>query len=211
MGGEPGTVASTVAKHDTPPPLPGGFLHAMIRPLSPMALRGLLWDQGEADDANGCAKWSCNLAALASSWRALFAQPDLLFTFDQLRSEPAPAGIGVPKLAAAIAPPTTFASRVDLQTCLPENTSAGHAVRKREVGRRLALAARVVGYAEPPNTRQQPLSFGPTIESASVAASAPVGGRGTAPGVAPPLLNVTIQLSNALSLHFSDALLQRTA
>ena len=38
-----------------------------------------------------------------------------------------------------------------------------------------------------------------------MAASAPVGGRGTAPGVAPPLLNVTIQLSNALSLHFSDA------
>ena len=192
---------------------PGGFLHAMIQPLAPMALRGLLWDQGEADDANGCARWSCNLAALASSWRALFAQPDLLFTFDQLRSEPAPAGIGVPRLAAAIAPPTAFASRVDLQTCLPENTSAGHAVRKREVGRRLALVARVVGYAEPPNTRRPPLSFGPTIESASVAsvvsssaaASASVGGVGTAPGVAAPLLNVTVTLSNALSLHFSDA------
>ena len=163
----------------------------MVHPFRQMTLRGILWDQGEANNRDSCDQWGCKLAALAHDWRVnLFKQPDLLMGFDQMRAAPnAAGGAGVPGFAKTI-PHAMFATRVDLQTCLYNATSEGHAVRKLEVGRRLALAARVVEYAEQPT----PLSFGPEIES--VSASAVAGKR---------LLNVSIKLKYSTGLHHADA------
>ena len=177
----------------------GCFYNAMVSPLAPMALRGILWDQGEANYKDSCAAWGCKLAALAHDWRHnLFGQDDLLFTFDQLRADTQAAGIGAARLASAMGA-ATYASRVDLQTCLANDTSEGHATRKVEVGRRLSLAAMVRAYAQPPTN----LSYGPTIAGASVAL---LPGRAARPGrrVA-SLLNVSIRLAFASGLHHYDA------
>ena len=157
-------------------------------------------DQGEANDGDTCEQWSCKLASLAHDWRTnLFKQPDLMFTFDQMRpGMNAAGGVGVPELALlggnspsarrVAIPKSAFVSRVDLQTCLYNDTSEGHAIRKLEVGRRLALAARVLEYNETPTS----LSFGPSIQAV---AAEPVG----------KLLNVSVRLANSYGLHFADA------
>jgi hypothetical protein len=178
---------------------PGCFYNAMIHPFGSMTLRGILWDQGEANDADtpGCVVYGCKLAALAHDWRTnLFQQPDLLFTYDQLRADDHPMGIGVPSYPKAI-PHSTYSTRVDQQTCEAAHTSEGHAVRKLEVGRRLAMAARVAEYAE----TATPLSFGPTIVGVKVTRAS----AQSASAAAPLLLHVGIALDNALGLHFSDA------
>jgi sialate O-acetylesterase len=178
---------------------PGCFYNAMIHPFGSMTLRGVLWDQGEANDADtpGCLVYGCKLAALAHDWRTnLFQQPDLLFTYDQLRADDHPMGIGVPSYPKAI-PHSTYSTRVDLQTCEAAHTSEGHAVRKLEVGRRLAMAARVAEYAE----TATPLSFGPTIVGVKVTSAS----TQSASAAAPLLLHVSITLDNAMGLHFSDA------
>ena len=67
---------------------PSCFYNAMLHPLGNFALKGFLWDQGEANYEDNCAVWGCKLAALAHDLRTtLFKQPELLFTFDQLRAD----------------------------------------------------------------------------------------------------------------------------
>ena len=112
---------------------PGCFFNAMISPFQYMALRGILWDQGEANYGDDCLTYGCKLSALAHDWRTnLFNQSEILFTFDQLRADAMAQGTGAPSYADAI-PHSTFSSRVDLQTCFSNDTSSGHAIRKLEV------------------------------------------------------------------------------
>lgn len=176
---------------DTGNPTPGCFFNGMIAPLAPMTLRGILWDQGTSDASDSCISWSCKLSSLAHDWRVnTFADESLLFTIDQLRAaDRGGGGIEVPGLSRLI-PHSTYATRVDLSTCMPNSTFDGHARRKAEVGRRLALAAMVVELGQAPT----PWSFGPSIDS--VAAVASSDGR---------LLNISVQLNHATTLHFSDA------
>jgi len=174
---------------------PGCFFNAMISPFQYMQLRGVLWDQGEANYGDNCLTYGCKLSALAYDWRTnLFNQPDILFTFDQLRADAMAQGTGTPSYADAI-PHSTFSSRVDLQTCFANDTSSGHAIRKLEVGRRLSLAARVVEFGEAPTD----LSFGPMI-SGVAAEAVPIQDSSQQ-----ALLNVTINLRNGAGLHHSDA------
>jgi len=160
-----------------------------------MALRGILWDQGEANYGDDCLTYGCKLSALAHDWRTnLFNQSEILFTFDQLRADAMAQGTGAPSYADAI-PHSTFSSRVDLQTCFSNDTSSGHAIRKLEVGRRLSLAARVVEFGEVATG----LSFGPMISGVMAQAVSLHGSSKLA------LLNVTIYLRNGAGLHHSDA------
>ena len=169
---------------------PGSLFNAMIYGLRHMTLRSVLWDQGEANNNDDCLYYGCKLATLAHDWRHnIFQDPSLLFTFDQFRAERFAGGADMPSFTSVI-PHSTYATRLDLQTCYPNHTSAGHAVRKLEVGRRLAHAARVVEYGEAAG----PLTFGPHIVGAAVA-----------PTTVPGLYNLTVQLQNAAGLHFHDA------
>lgn len=175
----------------------GCFFNAMVSPLAPMVLRGLLWDQGEANYKDSCAVWGCKLASLAKDWRQeLFHQDDMLFTFDQLRADPQAAGIGSRRLAAAI-DGATYTSRVDLQTCLANDTSEGHSTRKVEVGRRLSLAALVRAYGRPPSSLTSgPIIIGWNNQSISQGASQSAAGS---------LINISIKLNFSHQLHHWDA------
>lgn len=168
---------------------PSGFYNAMLHPLGNFALRGFLWDQGEANNADDCLVYGCKLAAFAHDLRTnLFKQPRMLFSFDQLRADPFAAGMGMQAYTSVI-PHSMFSSRVDLQTCLPSDTSQGHAIRKLEVGRRLALAALVKEYGQKPT----PLSFGPVITKVNAAPSKTAG-----------VSTVTIALNYSQGLHHAD-------
>ena len=173
---------------------PSCFWNAMVHPVRKMTVAAILWDQGEADNAHSCLEWGCNLASLGQTWRGPdgFNDESIVLTYDQMRPGiDAPGGAGLPEFdELGGIPNSVFATRLDLQTCLPNGTSAGHAVRKLEVGRRLALALRVVMLKEPPT----PLSFGPAIIGAT--ATALNGGK---------LLNVSVSLKNAQGLHHVDA------
>ncbi|NQT88984.1 hypothetical protein HQ560_19605, partial [bacterium] len=56
-----------------PEPVPRdlcGFYNGKIHPLAPLAIKGVLWYQGESDMRN--ALWDIELKAMAQSWRDLF-------------------------------------------------------------------------------------------------------------------------------------------
>ncbi len=173
---------------------PSCFWNGMVHPVVKMTIAAILWDQGEADNAHSCLQWGCNLASLGQSWRGPdgFNDDTIVFSYDQMRPGiDAAGGAGLPQYAEPGGIPNSiFTTRLDLQTCLPNGTSAGHAVRKLEVGRRLALALRVALLKE----KSTPLSFGPTITGATVTALP--GGK---------LLNISVSLKNAEGLHHVDA------
>ena len=65
------------------PALPGGLFNAMIAPLQPASIRGILWYQGEAN-AGQPREYAELFPAMIRSWRQGFGQGDLPFYFVQL-------------------------------------------------------------------------------------------------------------------------------
>jgi len=133
------------------PARPGGLYNAMIAPLEPGALRGILWYQGESNVGHA-AEYAELLNALIRSWRAGFGQGDLPFSIVQLanfgdRNDVTDRGWARLREAQAQvlgAPATGLAVTIDIG--MAENI---HPTNKQEVGRRLALVAkaRVYGIA----------------------------------------------------------------
>ncbi len=63
--------------------LPGVLYHKMIRPLSPMAVRGVIWYQGEDNHADGM-NYADKLQVLAETFRRAFSDPRLPFYIIQI-------------------------------------------------------------------------------------------------------------------------------
>jgi sialate O-acetylesterase len=133
------------------PARPGGLFNAMIAPLQPCAMRGILWYQGESNVGHA-AEYAELLNTLIRSWRAGWGQGDLPFYFVQLasfgeRSERTDRGWARLREAQAQvlgAPATGMAVTIDNRD--PGNV---HPTNKQDVGARLALIAkaRVYGLA----------------------------------------------------------------
>ncbi len=68
------------------PSMVGHNYEAMVRPLAPFALRGVLWYQGESQIIayNDGLRYADKMQALVASWRAAWGQPDLPFYSVQL-------------------------------------------------------------------------------------------------------------------------------
>ena len=58
--------------------------NAMIYPLLPLNIKGVIWYQGEADAAGDFNGYRCMFPSMIGSWRGHFRQPDLPFGFVQL-------------------------------------------------------------------------------------------------------------------------------
>jgi len=149
---------------DTSPYLPGGLFNAMISPLQPGAIRGILWYQGESNVGHA-SEYGELFTTMITSWRAGFGQGDLPFYFVQLANfgdvaEVKDRGWALLREAQAKAlslPATGMAVTIDIgdaQNIHPRN--------KQEVGRRLALVARASVYGIPPEFS------GPILASAAV-------------------------------------------
>ena len=62
---------------------PSAEYNAMIHPLLPTRLAGVLWYQGESD-AGATERYKCSFPGLINDWRTKFATPELPFYFVQL-------------------------------------------------------------------------------------------------------------------------------
>lgn len=130
---------------------PGGLFNAMIAPLTPFAMRGVLWYQGENNANKGHAyEYRRLFQVMIEDWRRAFGQGNFPFLFVQL------ANFGKP------GPNSYWPALREAQTMALNLRGTGMAVtidigehddihprNKQDVGHRLALAARHMAYAEP--------------------------------------------------------------
>lgn len=129
---------------------PGGLYRQMLHPLAPLALRGVLWYQGESDACHADC-YDLLLRALISCLRRDF-ESELPFLMVQL----APFGVWLEwdaKGYAAVREKQEQVCRSVPGTGLVCTMDIGayydiHPKRKMEVGRRLALLARGMVYGE---------------------------------------------------------------
>lgn len=174
-------VSEAVAKGETPPPRPvasrprpspppspdGGnstpanLYNAMIAPLIPYGIKGVIWYQGEAN-ANreqDAVTYRTLFPRLITDWREQWGQGDFPFLHVQLanfladlikfKSPPVTPAEGVwpflreAQLQALTLPNTGMAVAIDIG-----NPVSIHPADKQDVGLRLALAAKHVAYGQ---------------------------------------------------------------
>ncbi len=130
------------------PNTPAGLYNAMIAPLVPYGIRGVIWYQGEANASEAHAyKYRRLFASMIEDWRARWGEGDFPFLFVQLANfksntwwpvlrESQTETLGLTNTGMAVT--------IDIG----ESTDI-HPKNKQDVGKRLALAALHVAYHEP--------------------------------------------------------------
>jgi sialate O-acetylesterase len=143
---------------------PGALFNPMIAPLTPLAIRGFIWYQGESDIEDA---WDYRtlFPAMIRDWRSQWGRGDLPFLFVQipgvLERKPKPTAHAVAELRnaqeqALALPQTAMAVTIDI------GAEDFHPTNKLDVARRLALAARRVAY------REEVADRGPTYRSSHI-------------------------------------------
>ena len=132
--------------------IPGVLYNAMIAPLVPYGLRGVIWYQGEGN-VGRARQYQTLFPALINDWRTAFRQGDLPFLFAQLasfkaRTEDANAPSPLAELRdaqtrASFGPNMGMAVTIDIGDA--ENV---HSRNKQDVGKRLALLALKQAYGK---------------------------------------------------------------
>lgn len=130
---------------------PTVLFNAMIAPLIPYALKGVIWYQGESNTGRA-AQYRTLFPALISDWRRHWGAPGLPFLFVQLANfkaaapQPGPSAWAELREAQAqtlALPRTGMATAIDLG-----EANDIHPTNKQDVGHRLALVARRTVYGE---------------------------------------------------------------
>lgn len=130
---------------------PVGLYNAMLAPITPMPLKGVLWYQGESN-AGKPDEYAKLLPALIRHWRSEFGQPELPFIYAQLPGFGAPVGQPVQsgwaemreaQIHGLSEPHTAMAVTIDLG-----DWNDIHPLNKKDVGERMALLARQQVYGE---------------------------------------------------------------
>ncbi|HEY3416344.1 MAG TPA: sialate O-acetylesterase [Armatimonadota bacterium] len=128
---------------------PGTLYNAMLLPLIPFAIRGVIWYQGESNTPRA-EQYRTLLPALIRDWRAAWGQGDFPFLYVQLANygpsvtEPAESPYAELREAQALTlavPNTGMVTAVDIGE--GENI---HPVNKQDVGKRLSWSAQAWVY-----------------------------------------------------------------
>lgn len=126
--------------------------NAMIAPLVPFGIRGVIWYQGEADTGQP-ALYRSTFPALIRSWRSEFGQGDFPFLFVQIA--PYKKIVAEPQESAwaELRDAQRFTSLTVPNTAMVVITDWGHEMDihvkpKKPVGQRMAITARAVVYHE---------------------------------------------------------------
>lgn len=144
---------------------PTALFNAMVAPLIPYTLKGMVWYQGESN-AGQPDEYAALLPALIKDWRRLWQQNDLPFLYVQLpnfmETTYLPTESNWAKMREAqrktlSVPHTGMAVAIDLG-----EWNDIHPDNKKDVGLRLALAARKLVYHE------NIIYSGPLYESATI-------------------------------------------
>lgn len=123
---------------------PSGLYNAMIAPLQPFAIAGVIWYQGESNN-DRAAEYRKLFPALIYSWRKAWKEGRFPFLFVQI----APHRDMTPEIREAQfltwqkVPRTAMAVITDVG-----EVNNIHPTQKEPVGTRLALAARAIAYGE---------------------------------------------------------------
>ncbi len=121
-----------------------GLHNAMLHPLIPYAFRGVIWYQGEANNARS-EQYRTLFPAMIADWRKAWGRGDFPFLFVQI----APFNGMKPELREAQfltlkkSPATAMVVTLDVG-----DATNIHPTNKAPVGARLALAARALAYGE---------------------------------------------------------------
>ena len=128
---------------------PGMLWNGMIAPLTPFAIRGVIWYQGESNGTpDGAPLYQRIFSTLIQDWRREWGVGDFPFLFVQIAN----FNIGPGDAWAVLRDQqrrtlslrnTAMAVTVDIGN--PDNV---HPTDKVDVGRRLALGARAIAYGE---------------------------------------------------------------
>ena len=128
---------------------PSGLFNGMARPVMPLAIRGVLWYQGESN-RDRPYQYRKLFPAMIRNWRAAWGLGDFPFIFVQLPGfgQPRPdpedselAGLREAQTMTLAEPKTAMAITIDIG-----DAADIHPKNKQEVGRRLALAALAMAY-----------------------------------------------------------------
>lgn len=129
---------------------PVGLYNAMIAPLQPYKLKGVLWYQGEANTGNA-SEYSNLMQQLIADWRRGWGEPNLPFLYVQLpnfmeaKKEPSVSNWAAlreqQRHLAQVVPHTAMAVAIDLG-----EWNDIHPLNKKDVGNRLALLAEHLVY-----------------------------------------------------------------
>lgn len=128
------------------PGRPGGLFNAMVAPITPLAIRGVIWYQGEANATAARAPLYGRLfQTMIQDWRQAWDLGDFPFLFVQLANYNSPDKAW-PELRegqrqALALRNTAMAVTIDIGEA--ENI---HPLDKKTVGERLSLAARALAY-----------------------------------------------------------------
>ena len=124
--------------------LPSGLYNAMLCPLSPYPLQGVVWYQGESNTEDG-AVYEHYLTQLISGWRQLWQKPDMPFVVVQLANflqpSPEPQRSGWAEVREAQRLATEHLDNTELAVAIDLGETVDiHPLRKREVAERVARA-----------------------------------------------------------------------
>ena len=145
------------------PGRPAGLFNAMIMPLTPYAIRGAIWYQGESN-ADRPAQYRKLFPAMIRDWRNAWEEGDFPFLFVQLANwgiHQTPQSnwpeLREAQLMTLSLPKTGMAVTIDIG-----DGSDIHPKNKQDVGYRLALAAQAIAYG------RDVIYSGPIYESMAV-------------------------------------------
>jgi sialate O-acetylesterase len=136
---------------------PSGLYHAMVLPLVPYAIRGVIWYQGERNSPRAY-QYRTLFPALIADWRRAWGQGDFPFLFVQLApfgkrgDEPRESAWAELREAQLLTSQSVPSTAMAVITDVGDEADI-HPRRKQPVGERLALAARAVAYGEPVSYR----------------------------------------------------------
>jgi sialate O-acetylesterase len=136
------------------PNVPSSLFNGMIAPLIPFALKGVIWYQGESNANNAASglEYAGLFPRMINDWRERWGEDDLPFLFVQIAgfhlppttpSEGSFAWLRESQARTLSLPNTGMASSVDIG-----NPNDIHPKDKRDVGLRLAQAAKAVAYGQ---------------------------------------------------------------
>lgn len=128
------------------------FHTSIIRPLQPLAIKGVIWYQGEAN-AGGHAVFGRQFSTLVGEWRREWGQGDFPWLHVQLAAYSGPNGRLFPRVWEAQSKAQSIPNSAMVVAFDHGVADDIHPPVKRPVGERLALAARGMVYGEKVNWR----------------------------------------------------------
>src|ERR1700685_192688 len=128
---------------------PAALYNGMIAPLTPFAIRGVIWYQGEANSGPDRAPHYARLfQAMIRDWRNAWGQGDFPFLFVQIANwNTTPEGLW-PDVRNAQRQALALKNTGMVVTIDIGDPNDIHPKNKQDVGLRLSLAARAIAYGE---------------------------------------------------------------